>query len=410
MSDDPRVLVVHSGARHNYAIPSAFAGAGMLEAFYTDMCAGKGVGRVAAGALPGGLGALGQRLANRLPPEPVLAKTRTDDIETVRYEMNVRRMDDPSERRRALAAHNRRRGETMARWGTGNATHLYNVLGEGGALCGLARDKGLTVFSDIIIALSTSAIHDAEFERFPDWGPAPPSIDGPRSNDHLLATTDVFVCPSAFVADDLVANWGVTREATRIVPYALSSSWYGLESRPEPGRVLFVGSADRRKGIHYLAMAADRLSQGGEAYTFRVAGDAHPTVRAHKAAKALDFLGRVSRDAVRAEFAAADVFVLPTLAEGSATVIYEAMAAGLAVITTHAAGSVIRDGVDGLVIPERDPVALAGAIETVIGDRALRNRLGSAAKARAQAFGWDAYADALVGLVQETPGARSVAC
>ena len=49
------------------------------------------------------------------------------------------------------------------------------------------------------------------------------------------------------------------------------------------------------------------------------------------------------------------MFVLPSLAEGSAEVTYEAIAAGVPVVTTRAAGSVVRDGIEGRIVPERDP-------------------------------------------------------
>jgi len=61
--------------------------------------------------------------------------------------------------------------------------------------------------------------------------------------------------------------------------------------------------------------------------------------------RSLSFLGRVPRDRIHEEFQTADLFVLPTLAEGSAEVTYEALAAGLPVITTKSAGSVVRDGI-----------------------------------------------------------------
>ena len=80
------------------------------------------------------------------------------------------------------------------------------------------------------------------------------------------------------------------------------------------------------------------------------------------------------------EFLSADVFVLPTLAEGSAGVIYEALAAGVPIVTTRSAGSVITNGVEGLIVPERDPLALAEAIQSVIENRNLREAMALASK------------------------------
>ena len=382
----------------------------MLEAFYTDVCGGRGAGRLATLArhlpVPKATIALADRLVARKPPAAVLKRTRTDDLATLRYEMAARHTLDSALRRHILIAHMEKRGRRLARWGLGDATHVFNVFGEGGQLIRLANERGLPVLADIIIALSTRGINLAEYDAYPDWGPPPsdPSYEemkGFNPDRHLLETTDIFVCPSPFVADDLVLNWGVPREATRIIPYALSSDWFEIESRPKPGRVLFAGTADRRKGIHYLAKAALLLS--GRVADFRVAGTVQAEVRNHPEAATLQFLGRVPRAQVRNEFASADIFVLPTLAEGSATVVYEAMAMGLPVITTRAAGSVIRNGVDGVIVPERDPEALAAAIERLVADRALRDAIGEAARESARQWTWETYTSSLVSAVLDAP-------
>ena len=65
--------------------------------------------------------------------------------------------------------------------------------------------------------------------------------------------------------------------------------------------------------------------------------------------------------------AAADVFVFPSLFEGSAVVTYEALACGLPSVVTPNAGSVVRDGLEGFVVPPRDVEALAARMEQ-LGD------------------------------------------
>ena len=64
----------------------------------------------------------------------------------------------------------------------------------------------------------------------------------------------------------------------------------------------------------------------------------------------VDLLGRVGHDDVPARMAAADVFVFPSLFEGSAVVTYEALASGLPSIVTPRAGSVVRDGIEGFLV------------------------------------------------------------
>ena len=68
----------------------------------------------------------------------------------------------------------------------------------------------------------------------------------------------------------------------------------------------------------------------------------------------------------------ADVFVLPSICEGSATVIYEAIGYGLPVVTTPNAGSVVRDGVEGFVVPIRDVAAIIQSLDRLSSDPQLR--------------------------------------
>jgi hypothetical protein len=107
------------------------------------------------------------------PRRLFLERTSTDDLESLRYEAERRWAKDETGRFRALHRHARRRGQRMMRSGLGGATHVFNVLGEGGDLLDVARSRGLTVLTDIMIALSFDSIVRREYEAFPDWGPAP---------------------------------------------------------------------------------------------------------------------------------------------------------------------------------------------------------------------------------------------
>ena len=128
---------------------------------------------------------------------------------------------------------------------------------------------------------------------------------------------------------------------------------------------------------------------------FRIAGNAPASVRSQKACRHLNFLGRTSREKIAEEFACADIVVLPSLAEGSAGVIYEALAAGVPIVTTPEAGSV-RDGIEGRIVPSRDPDALANAITEIVEDRPKRERMAYAARERAQEFTLERYGERLI--------------
>lgn len=400
---EPRVTVAQIGARHAYAIPAAFAGAGALERFYTDAC-----GNVGIGGLLGRIGTkLGSRraaarLAARTVPPSVRPATRTFE----RFAWDFSRAiagASSAEGIRARDAAFERFGERIARGGFGAATHFYSVMNEAGPAAAAAREKGLIVGADVCVTPSWDVLMRAEQERFPDWERPSPTLaeslgPGVRHFRHMLDNCHVFVCPSQVVADDLVANHGVDPAKTRLVPYALAPHWFDIVSVPEPKRILFAGSANMRKGIHHLAGAARRLVPHG--YTFVVAGEADERVRAHPDAAALTFLGRVPRNAVAAEFARADVFVLPSIAEGSAGVTYEAMAAGVPIVVSAAAGSVARDGIDGSVIARPDAEGLAEEIDRIAADRALRAQMSSSARERARDYSWERFAERLTNAVE----------
>lgn len=388
LQDPPRFLVIQNGARHNYAVPEAFHRAGALAGVYTDFTATHGLGglisRVARGRSA-------QALARRTPPVAIRDCVRSSDVA---FLLGAGVTALPGGERHGIWLSKRLNEQRMLRRGAGDATHIYTMLGEGGRFVHQAKAGGLGIVSDVYIALSADRIVAQEAAAFPDWcaGPPPRANTRPgakRPNDVLLGCSDLFVCPSDFVRDDLVEHHGVDRDKTCVIPYAVSPVWLSLDTRPEPGRVLFAGTAGLRKGVHYLARAA-RLLKG--TCDVIVAGGASAKVRGHPEARDLTFLGHLSKSEMAREFARADVFVLPSLAEGAAGVTAEALGAGVPVVTTKAAGSIVRHGIDGLIVPERDPEAIAQAVAAIAGDRPRRAAMGYAARERAQQVTWDGLA------------------
>jgi glycosyltransferase involved in cell wall biosynthesis len=397
-----KYIVVQNGARRGYAVPAILEKAGMLERFYTDICADVGLGQwLCAGRGLPVMGSKLQRLAlRRLPPE-IRDKTRTFTAPMLRHGIKLLfNRKTPAARFREHLRWSADLGHAMTRAGFGNATHIFSMLGEGGPLLTAAKRRGLKVVSEIYILLSTERILAEERQRFPDWEPAPLDHDSIRGefpdSDILLTQTDFAVCPSDAVRDDLAEHFGIPRERSVVVPYGMNPKLLELVSQPQPGRVLFVGTADLRKGIHYLALAAEKLAAKNIRCEFRVAGNVTSEIARRTECRHLKFLGRVPRERIAEEYQTADIFVLPSLAEGSAEVTYEALAASLPVITTRAAGSVVRAGIEGCIVPERDAEALAIAIEQLVTDRALRDRMALAARERARDYTWERYGERLV--------------
>ncbi|MGE0665699.1 MAG: glycosyltransferase family 4 protein [Sphingomonadales bacterium] len=403
---DGRAIMIQYGARRMYAVPAALAREGRLEAFYTDFCVTPAI-KPLVGMLPRSLGRAASVLTRRTPPPEVLPRTRSFPSWT-RDVGRALKSPGPAQRARAMQDAHERAGRRFLRAGFGGATHVLSIFGEGRGLLEAARDRGLDVVIDVNIALSTERILLDEARRHPGWGQAiyfGEALEAERGfrrpSEFIIDVATRLMCPSEFVRDDLVRNYGVPAENTRLVPYSVHESWFALENRPEPGRVLFAGSPDLRKGIHILAEAARILRGRGRDYRFIVVGSASDAVRGRPETRELTFLGQLPSAQLRAELAKADLFCFPSLAEGSAAATYEALAAAVPVVTTRAAGSVVVDGESGLLVPEGDPAALADAVERVVEDRAFRNSLSVAARHRARDHDWGSFQRRLVSAVFE---------
>src|SRR6202030_2558360 len=97
---------------------------------------------------------------------------------------------------------------------------------------------------------------------------------------------------------------------------------------------------------------------------FRLVGLSHVSTTALAELRSVvQLVGAVPRSEILAHYAWADVFLLPSICEGSATATYEALAAGLPVVCTPNTGSVVRHGREGFVVPVRDVEALVAALE-----------------------------------------------
>jgi phosphatidylinositol alpha-mannosyltransferase len=126
----------------------------------------------------------------------------------------------------------------------------------------------------------------------------------------------------------------------------------------------------------------------------------------------LQWLGRLSDEEKRRRLKAADVFCAPSLrGESFGVVLLEAMAAGAAIVASDLSGYrlVARPDRDGLLVPPGDAEALAGALNRVLADPALRATLVATATERALAFSMDQLADHYLGLYERvcTPAPQS---
>ena len=161
----------------------------------------------------------------------------------------------------------------------------------------------------------------------------------------------------------------------------------GIDRDGGPLRLLFAGRVSPEKGLDVLLRALVRVD--GD-WTLAVAGDGPglPGARAEAGRLGLSaqvrWLGFVPREAMPGVYREADVLAQPSLYEGLPNAVLEAMASGLAVVTTDTPGAsaLVRPDT-GLTVPRADAGALAEALAALCADRALVRRLGATGRATA---------------------------
>ncbi len=243
----------------------------------------------------------------------------------------------------------------------------------------------------------------------PDWADSMPSpLPGhllERARREVLEAECV-LAPSDYVRSTLM-EIGVPKARIRVIPYGVRLDRFTPAERSAGRRVLrilYVGQISQRKGLAYLLEAVRRLARTD--IELLLVGS---LVGSGAGLAGYGGLFRHLPNRPHAELAelyrSADLFVYPSLHEGSAQAIMEAMASGLAAIVTPNAGSVVREGIEGHVVPIRDVEALAGRIEALCLDRERLRALGAAARRRAEAHDWSRYGRELSRLLEE-PTAR----
>ncbi len=197
------------------------------------------------------------------------------------------------------------------------------------------------------------------------------------------------------------------QDKCRVIPLATSLEKLDLPA-PEKGRdlrdrlriaqgriVLFVGRLNYQKGLNYLIDAMQEIDA-----TLILIGDGELKEMLMEKASRLGigdkirFAGRVSEDKLPAYYSIADVFVLPSISGGETfgVVQLEAMAFGVPVVNTSLPTGVTfvsPHNETGLTVPPRDSSALAEAINRILQDDALRQRLSQNARQRARLFSLD---------------------
>jgi len=367
-----RMLVAQIGARMHYAIPRIFYEAGILGAFHTDVISTKGWPGIVGRLIPPSMRAAAiKRLLARVPHGVPTNLIRTENDIGIKFAMKLRAAKNATEETGIQLWAGKNFCERVVRRGMESFDGVYVFSADGVEILERAKELGIKRYVEQTVAPhdTYAAVMDEERRRFPDLVDSN-AIDlrwrefaDREHREWELA--DTIVCGSTYVRDSIreIAGPGIMDKVV-VVSYGVDEKLIATAApRRKPGKVfnvLFVGLVGFRKGCHYLIEAARRLPKD---FHFRFCGNiALPPAYLSRVPSNVELCGIVPRNEMPNQYAWADVFCLPSLLEGSATVTYEAMAAGVPVITTPQSGSIVRDQIDGTIIPAGDVDAIVEAL------------------------------------------------
>ena len=206
-------------------------------------------------------------------------------------------------------------------------------------------------------------------------------------------------------------SYNSTSVPISVVPFGSPPALVELPSRIEtsPLRILYVGSLGQRKGLSYSVEAVDSLDFEA---TFTLIGKRGP-YQCQPLESALDrfnWIETLPHFAILEQMRIHDVLLLPSLFEGYALVISEALSQGLPVIATHNSGATesIRDGVEGFIVPIRDSHAIAQKLALLNFDRDLLNSMRQSCLSRATELNWLHYENKLSSIVRSVLHSESL--
>lgn len=391
-----KVLLAHPGTQHAPRLARELEARGLLTAYWTGLAFAAG-SRGARAAdflrrLPGLHG-----LRSRIIPELPAHRLRTVPGPELHA---LRRLRRGEESQAVLHERNRQFQERIPEADLRAADDVIGFDTSSWLLAERARVLGRRFWLDRTIAhpAASRPLLEKLGQEFPDWAesvaPRPPAVSAAEAREHELAHR--VVVGSGFARDTLLAQ-GVPASKVRVNPYGVD--WQRFAAAPRTRapdgkiRFLFVGSLIGRKGVPHLLEAWRRLAPAQGELWLAGAGPVE-RIQARKL-PGLRLLGQVPHAEIPALFAAADVFVLPSLLEGFSLTVLEALASGLPVIATPntGAGEAVEEPALGRLIPPASVEAIETALAHYLSHPPNHEVIRRTAAPLAARFTWHAYGD-----------------
>ncbi len=200
----------------------------------------------------------------------------------------------------------------------------------------------------------------------------------------------------------LQLKYGLAPERVAYIPNGVEPRFFGpgrQYGRRGKLRLLYAGTWLDQRGIYYIRDAMRRLKQTISGLKLTIAGPGTPAEEVMRffgpeLAEHVEVRPVIAAENMQELYAEHDIFLFPSLMEGLPSVVLEAMASGMPVITTNTCGmpDVVQDGFNGLLVPPADAEALEKAISRLARSEGLRQKLGRAAQESMKQYEWSSAA------------------
>ncbi|SRR5579883_1339221 len=371
----PKVLVAQLGARKHYQEPLLFQSWGILDRLYTDLYSGHSTiaNLLRYPQIYSYLPNAFKKVLDRY--EPGLKNAKIIHFPKFGYKYaQLLKKASPEQASQIFILGGQKFCQQILKHGLGDANTIYGFNSACLELFEYAKARGIRCILDQTLA-DYSLVHKLlleEEQHWQGWSLTPFTVSSAdlelMEREHQEQDlADGIICGSSFVRDSLITR-GVDANKIDVVPLGRLKDEKLIQHQPfiqtpkqrgDGLRILFVGLVGLRKGIPYL-LEALRQIKGEIPFTCKVVGPLEiKPERVTEYSDVCDFLGRIPRSQVKDLYSWADVFVLPSICEGSAMVTYEALGLGVPIITTYNSGSIVRDGIDGFILPIRQIGAIA---------------------------------------------------
>lgn len=266
-----------------------------------------------------------------------------------------------------------------------------------------ASKKNKIIVYEQIIAFDSTIINYLE-QEVKKWGFSNEYIERNYNSKKILLSKEniknvnYILSPSRFVTESLLFEFGQDiLNKIKEVPYGVDINKFKYIERKYNNKelkLLCVSRVTLTKGTQYLIEAMKRMEEYNVNLTYigmPVDEEDKILVEQLKSLKNVEYIAKVPHYNIHNYFEDSDIFILPTLIEGSALSIYEALASGLPCITTKNSGSVIRDNKEGFIINNTDIKDIVKKVEYCQNNRDLLKNMSKNARERAELFSWDNY-------------------